>query len=856
MDYYIKLKRKSVSVFKDRWVWMMALRDARRNFPRLFLFIAALITGIAALVAIGSLNYSLQNDLNKNAKELLGADLVITGNKQFDPELLALVDSVKYPQAIELDMASMVRFSSTGQSRLVRVVALKGDFPFYGSIVTKPDDAYAFMKTGAGAMIDETLASQYVMSSEDSLRIGQKVFRMAGEVTRIPGGGGILSTFTPSVYISLDSLNQTGLVQYGSRINYKWYIKTSSEAETDELLEKLRPELRKYGNRFDTVEERKEDLGEGFLAVYRFFVLLAFMALILGSIGVASSVTLYAREKREEVAVLRCIGSSGWQAFNIYFIQTFFTGVLGSVIGVLAGVGIQYMLPIVFTDIIPVELELVVSFAAIVEGLLVGIVITVLFTLLPLVEIRFVSPLSVLRTDFKLPKRISKLRLFALIMIGVFPMLVASYQTQSLITGVIFFLALVLALICLALVAYSLMYITRKFFPTKASFVLKHALSNLFRPNNQSTILITTLGLGAFILATLSTVQSSLLNQVEFRDRSNQSNTVMFDIQPHQKDGVVKLLRLNDLPLKQLVPIITCRIAEIKGKSVSTLQEQRNDSIPNWAVTREYRVTYRDSLTASEVLTKGELHSFIASAKDSVFVTISEGMHENLKVGIGDSIVFDIQGVPLKTFISGIRKVEWQQDPPNFIFVFPSGVLELAPQIYVATTRIDDDEQANTFQTQLVSDFPNVSLIDLRLILSTVNQLFDKVALVIRFMAMFSIITGLIVLAGAVINSKYARMKEYVLLRTVGASSRQINAITLIEYAYLGFFASVTGIILSVGAGWILAKFFFRIEFSFSITDFTLLSISIVLLTMFIGWYNSRQVIRTPPLQVLRRENG
>lgn len=856
IDYIIKLNRKSLSVFKDRWVWLMAFRDARRNFSRLFLFIAALITGIAALVAIGSLNYSLQKDLDRNAKELLGADLVINGSRMFEDELIALVDSTRYEQALEADMASMVRFTSTGESRLVRVVALKGNFPFYGNIVTQPDDAYSRMKSGAVVMLDETLASQYVMSSEDSVRVGQSIFQMGGEVIKIPGGGGILATFTPSVYMSMDNLSNTGLVQFGSRVNYRWFIKTNNDQEAEELLEKLKPEIKKLGHSFETVNGRKEGLGEGFLAVYRFFTLLAFMALILGCIGVASSVTLYAREKREEVAVLRCIGSSGWQAFNIYFIQVIVVGIIGSAIGVMLGAAIQYLMPVVFKDFIPVELQMQVSYEAVIEGFLVGIIVAILFTLLPLVEIRFISPLSVLRTDFKLPKRISKLRMFAIIMIALFPIAVASYQTRSWLSGLIFFAGLLMALLFLALVAKILLMGVRKFFPSRSSFVWKHSLSNLFRPNNQTTILITTIGLGAFILATLSTVQHSLLSQVEFRDRANQSNTVMFDIQPHQKDEIVKLLTDHELPVMQMVPIVTCRIAELKGKSVNELQEDRTDSIPNWAITREYRVTYRDSLTSSEFMMKGEMHAYHPGRRDSVYVTISEGMHENLRVGIGDSIVFDIQGVPLKAFIAGIRKVDWPKDPPNFIFVFPAGILEQAPQIFVATTRIDNNESANRFQAELVSSMPNVSLIDLRLILSTVNELFDKVALVIRFMALFSIITGMVVLAGAVINSKFARIREYVLLRTVGASGKQINGITLIEYAYLGFFAALTGILLSVFAGWLLAKYFFRIEFAFSLADFGLLAISIMVLTMLIGWYNSREVVRTPPLQVLRRENG
>jgi putative ABC transport system permease protein len=175
-------------------------------------------------------------------------------------------------------------------------------------------------------------------------------------------------------------------------------------------------------------------------------------------------------------------------------------------------------------------------------------------------------------------------------------------------------------------------------------------------------------------------------------------------------------------------------------------------------------------------------------------------------------VEFDVQGVPIEVHTSaGVRKVDWSNDPPNFIFVFPTGVLENAPQIFVTTTRIDDQQVANRFQQQLVMQYPNVSLIDLKLILSTINELFDKLGLVVRFLALFSIVTGLVVLAGAVINSKFLRMKENVLLRTIGARSHVITKITLIEYAYLGLFSAVTGLVLSLVGGWLLMKFFFEI---------------------------------------------
>lgn len=201
IEYIIKIKKKTRSIFQDAWVWKMAWRDGRHNFSRLFLFVASLITGIAALVAIGSLNYSMQEELNKNAKELLGADLQIKSNKKFEEDFIKSIDTVKREVSYEADMASMVMFMNTRQSRLVKVTAMQGDFPFYGKLITQPSNAYSLTQSGDFVMLDELLARQYEISSEDSIKVGSRMFKVAGVVEKIPGGGGLTSTLAPAVYI-------------------------------------------------------------------------------------------------------------------------------------------------------------------------------------------------------------------------------------------------------------------------------------------------------------------------------------------------------------------------------------------------------------------------------------------------------------------------------------------------------------------------------------------------------------------------------------------------------------------------------------------------------------------------------
>jgi len=856
MEYIIRIKKPVKNLFNDRWVWNMAWRDARNNIARLFLFISSIIIGIAALVAIDSFNTNLQRDIDLNARDLLGADLVVSANSEFNEETLAVFDSLEYEQAIGVNFASMVLFlPPNGGTRLVQVVAKEGNFPFYGNLQTQPENALESIKTGQFVVIDESLAMQYEVSSEDSLKLGNLSFIVKGIVKNMPGTNAVASTFAPSVYISKKYLDGTGLIQYGSRYNYRRYFKTETIEQSDELEQVLLPLIKKHGYSHDTVAEEKEDLGEAFQNLYRFFNLLGFVALILGCIGVASSIHIYVQQKKSFVAVLRCLGASAWQSFNIFFIQSMVMGLIGSILGILMGVGIQFLVPLLFGQYIPVEISMSIAWTAVVKGLLLGVLISGIFSFLPLSNIRRIPPLAVLRSEFSGSMKFSKMRALVAVLAVVFPWLFAISQTKSIVNGSAFMGALLGSFLILTLVAWLIMFLVRKFFPTNWSFIWRQSLSNLFRPQNQTTVLVVVIGLGAFLVSTLILVQNSLLHQVEFMGSEERPNTVLFDIQPHQKDDVVDLVKSYDLPVQQLVPIVATRLSRIRGRTIDEIQKDTSDHVPNWALTREYRVTYRDSLINSESIVKGTLQSTVdAGTGDTVWVSISENMSRRLKVDLGDEIIFDVQGVPITTYVGSFREVDWQRIQTNFIFVFPVGVLDEAPQFYVLMTRSDSPVKSATFQQDLVRTFPNVSAIDLRLILKTIDDFMDKVAYVIQFMAMFSIVTGLIVLAGAVINSKYIRLKENVLLRTLGALRKQIVQMTLLEYGYLGVFAGLTGIILSLIGGWGLSILFFDITFVPNYPGLVLVWISVAVLTMLVGWLNTRDVINNSPLEVLRKE--
>jgi putative ABC transport system permease protein len=329
---------------------------------------------------------------------------------------------------------------------------------------------------------------------------------------------------------------------------------------------------------------------------------------------------------------------------------------------------------------------------------------------------------------------------------------------------------------------------------------------------------------------------------------------VLFDIQPDQSANVAELIKSFGLPVMQHVPIVTMRLESLNGKSTRMLQKDSTAGIEGWALRREYRSSYRDSLNANETLIAGQLQTAGTSPSDSILVSLEEDIANDLKVKLGDEIVFDVQGVPIATRVGSLRRVNWRRVMPSFFVIFPSGVLENAPQFHVLVTRAGQAGLSADVQRAVVQRFPNVSAIDLALILTTADAILNKVAFVIRFMALFSIFTGLAVLAGAVITSRYQRIQESVLLRTLGANRRQVIKVMTIEYLLLGGLASFTGLLLALAGTWALAHFVFEASFSPALLPSTGIMITVIGLTILLGMLNSQGIVDRPPLEVLRAE--
>ncbi|MFD2161191.1 ABC transporter permease [Paradesertivirga mongoliensis] len=834
------------------WLFKMAWRDSRRSRPRLFLFVSSIILGIAALVAIYSFGDNLRKDIDNQAASLLGADLSISSNKPIPEDIGRLLDSLGNDRSEQRSFASMIYFPKSRGTRLAQVKALGGNFPYYGSLETSPVQAGMSFRKGKEALVDKTLMMQFNASVGDSVKVGEVTFKIAGILEKAPGQTGISASVAPVVYIPSKYVEQTGLLKKGSRINYQYFYKFNKPEEVEGLVKRLEPQLEKADLNHQTVEEQKRDTGRSFEDLTRFLSLVGFVALLLGCIGVASAIHIYIREKLATIAILRCLGVKASQAFIIYLIQIVGIGLIGSIIGAVLGTVVQQVLPFVLKDILPVDISVIISWRAIFQGVVLGVIISVLFALLPLVSVRNISPLNTLRISYHethLFKDPLKWLVYALILLFVVGF---SYlQLNSWREAIYFTIAVVVAFLILTGTSALLIWLVRRFFPSSWSYLWRQGLANLFRPNNQTLILIVSIGLGTVFISTLFLVQDILLNRVALSASGNQPNMVLFDIQTNQKPAVAALTRSHGLPVISEVPIITMRIEEVNGYSAADVRKDSTIKVSRRAFNSELRVTYRDTLSASERITKGKWIGRV-TPEGLINVSLEEGYANRIHVGIGDKITFNVQGALIPTVVSSFREVDWNRIQTNFRLVFPAGVLEDAPQFHVLMTRAPDSRASAKFQQAVVQSFPNISVIDLELVLSVLDEILDKIGFVIQFMAAFSIITGLIVLVASVLISKYQRIQESVLLRTLGGSKRQILIITALEYFFLGAFAAATGIILSLAGSWALAKFSFKTSFSPDLLPLLILFFLISCLTVIIGLINSRGILNRPPLQILR----
>lgn len=834
----------------------MARREGRSSRRRLGLYMGSISLGVAALVSINSFRSNVIDAIHAESRGLLGADLELRSLRPFPDTLQKLLDSLVssgIPISNATNFASMALAPRTQRTRMVEVRAMSGDFPYYGTIATEPPGRWASLQTGRFALIDPSVLVQLEVDVGDTLAIGTARFVIDGLISHIPGEFDFVTAFGGRIFIPGAYVEETGLLETGSRNIYRAFLKFANDEALDDFLNASREFLREQQIRYDTAQQREADFTEAISIMTRFLGLVGLVALLLGGVGVASAVHVFVKNKLPTVAILRCIGASQGTVFSIYLLQAGLLGLMGSALGVGIGIVVQATLPDVLRSFMPLEVTMSLVWPALIGGLLIGAWVAIIFTLLPLLEVRNVSPLQALRREFEASRGRSKLRLAALAAVIVTMAALSVGQAPNWATGAAFALALAVTASLLWLFAWIVMRTTRRFLPRRASYVVRQGIANLYRPHNQTVAVTLAVGFGIFLIATLYVVQRNLVSRLAVDATATRPSLVLFDIQADQREGVQQVVTARGLPLIATTPIVPARISHLNGRATSEILKDTTDRRRSrWPLTREYRNTYRDTLVSSERVVAGEWWGQEGRENGLPSISLEKDLASQLAVSIGDHITWDIQGVQIETEIASFREVDWARLEPNFFVVFQPGSLDDVPQTFVTLTRAETATDRAELQRDVVLAFPNVVVMDLAAVQDAIESIVESVALAIRFMAFFSIASGMIVLVGAIATSRFQRIRESVLLKTLGARKRLIGRILLTEYTFLGLLAGLAGTVLGIFAGWAVVTLMFRLTFKLPNIQLVLLWLGTAAATASIGLFNSRDVFRKPPLVVIR----
>ena len=892
-------------------LFRLAWRESRTARRRLALYMSSIALGVAALVAIDSFAGNVTRSIREQSRALLGGDLQLGARGEMPTVVDTLLDSLATTgvrHARVTSFASMALAERSGNTRLVQVRAVGDGYPFYGTIETQPANQWASAHGDAPVVyVDPSLLVALDAQVGDSLRLGRQMFTIAAALGNVPGDAGITAVIGPRVFVSERWLSAMGLLQFGARAEYEAVLKLTAGNDGTREAADLQRFLRRRidpryvdrtdaeaeerdraagalggGERLDdttavadtaaqpvaarvrvrTVADTEQDFTEAVAQLADFLSVIGLIALLLGGIGVASGVHAFVVSKIDTVAVLRCLGASSRQVLTLYVLQAGAMGLVGAAAGTLLGVGIQFVLPGAVADVLPLEVAPTLEARAIGTGLAIGVWVALVFALRPLLALRRVSPLQALRRatdEAAVPREWTdpwRLAVDILLVGSIVGLTIA--RTGSVREGLGVTVAISVAVGVLWVAATLLIRVARRSVRAGWPFALRQGVANLYRPANQTRAVTLALGFGAFLLSTVYLVQSNLLRRFDIAEQASAGNLLFFDVQDDQIDALTSLVTDGGYTVVERTPIVTMRIASVNGVSAQRLMNDTTGNRPRWVFRREYRSSYRDSMSPSEVLVSGTWTADSAARErrrgpnGPYEVSLEEDVANDLMVAIGDTITWDVQGVRVATVLTSTRKVNFARFETNFFAVFAPEALRRAPQQFVLIANVPDPSALARLQRDAVRAYPNVSSLDLSLIRNTIGAIIERVTLAVRFLGVFCLAIGIPVLFSAVAATRRARLREGVLLRTLGASRALVRRVLFAEYAALGVLGAFTGMGLAFGGAWALMHWVFKDTFVPAWGAAAGIIAAMVTLTAGIGLLTSRDVHRETPMAALR----
>lgn len=840
----------------------LTIREGRRSRRRLLLFVACLAVGVGAIVTVATLSASVQEGVRTEAKAILGGDVVINSRQplpdDFEIEGVAARTSVRELITVAASPMNVANRSST----LVTLKAIDGEYPLFGKMGLEPAVPLAELLTAESTVVAPELLPELGVEVGDTVMIGGQPYRIAGTVLSEPQRLGFNLPIGPRVILSGEGLARVSTLGRGLGVEYTTLLKLPAGAGDDaavafrRALDDSLPSDQRY--RVSSYVEAQPRVRRRLRNIANYLGLVGLLSLLIGAVGVAQTVRAWIAERIESIAVLRCIGMRPGEVCLLYAGQTLLLGLCGSALGAALGVGTSVIVPtVILPDLIPPEFIHPWQPLAILQGLALGVGISLLFSLPPLLDIRRIPPALVLRRDAEPLRARRGTRVVVGTVLALSVWGAASWQAGSMLIGLVFLVGLAIVGAILALSAIILTAVAGRTPREGGPLWIRHGLGRLARPGAATLSSIVALGLGVMIVMTVHLVERHLTGELS-AEMPEAPTAFLMNVRPEQVSDVRSVMMEHGAESIDIVPIVRARIRAVDGTPVESLIEQRRErrraggereGTSTWALRREQRLTYRETLHDSNRLVEGEFWS----DPDVKEISVEEAFAGELGVGIGSTITIAAGDEEHELAVTSIRSVNWRTVSTNFFLIVEPGVLEGAEQVCVASARLPEGGD-EAVQTALATKHPNISLFRVREIAELLLGVLQRVSIGVQMLGGFTVAAGILILAGA-ISANYARRgREVALLKTIGMTRRQISTLLAVEYALVGLAAAVIGGAAGSLLAWAVLEKVMEIEWVLRPLTYLVAVGGTTVLVVVAGLAASVRAMAVRPIEVLRAQ--
>ncbi len=858
----------------------IATRELRASRGKFLFVVLSVAIGVAALTGVRGFSAAFRSMLLLRARTIMAADLAARSNTALTPEESAALErvlSADHAQATPVtELLSMASASNSLDPLLVSLKAVDpAVYPFFGSVKLSPAVPLRQALAGDSVAVGDDLLLRLHLQVGDAIRLNQRVFRIAAVVQEEPDRLSGSFAAGPRVLIAQAGLESTGLLAPGSRWTRRILVrvapvgagKTASDGEIARAKEQLQAALPDAS--VSDYREANEGLTRALDGATGLLSLMSLVALVLGAIGVAMAIRAHLSQRLDSIAIMKTLGAGSSQVIKIYLLQTLLLGLLGGVLGLVLGFGVQLTLPLFLARLLHLTPAFRLDTHALALGLAAGVLTTLLFSLPPLLDIRGIRPILILRRSVEdlddpfAARWVRKLRgstvqivAFAAILSGLILLAVSVSESRQI--GSLFGLGLATALLVLFVSAAGLLALLRRGLERtryRLPSSLRHGLANLYRPGNPSAALLAALGLGVMQIATVYTVQHAVVRDISTTTLGKLPNLFMIDISPEEVGSVRALLahtpHVQGTP--EILPVIGGRITEVNGTPLAQLKlpEGRRRFFGSINITWNEvpdAPPPGDRILAGRWWTAAEG----ADAKHPL-IALANSQAKLLKVGPGSRLGISAQGSDVDATVAAVFEPDSQHAFSRAQFVVPETVVHDVPAVWYGGVHADASSTAEV-RRALYEHFPTVTVIDVAATVETVREAVLQIVRVIQFLAAFSVFAGVVILASAIAGTRYRRVREVVVLKTLGATRGRIATIFSIEFATLGLIAGAVGLLFANLVSRLLLRRALHFDYNFQAGLTFAAWVGAGLLTVACGWLASHRVLGQKPLEVLREE--